>query len=199
MKRISILLLLLSLQGCSLFYPQPKQNFYALSVPHPGSSGSVTGPVLCVTLLQINPLYENQGFVYHLSDSRTESDYYHLFLTAPEINITEQMKAWLRKSGHFHTVTGSDQLSGAAWILSGHIDTLYGDFTNPRQPVAVVAIRLYLTSNSGLTPESRISIGHFEKRVPLTENSPKGLIVAWNKALSEIFSEMEHPLVSAMQ
>ncbi|MEO6845630.1 MAG: ABC-type transport auxiliary lipoprotein family protein [Chthoniobacterales bacterium] len=201
MRRLNIaaLILLFCLQGCSLFYPQPKQNFYTLSANREsGSAPSSNGPALSIDQLQIASPYANQGFVYHLPGGTVQSDYYHLFLSAPQFNIAEQLKASLRKSGHFRTVSGYNQSQGADYILNGNIEALYGDYTNPQQPFAVVAMRIYLSKKVESSSIDKNLLGHYEKRIPLSRNSPDGLVKAWDTGLASIFANIEHDITQSL-
>ncbi|MEO8206523.1 MAG: ABC-type transport auxiliary lipoprotein family protein [Chthoniobacterales bacterium] len=189
---------LFGLQGCSFFSSPSKQNFYSLSVGR-NSQGSPSpkGIALSVDSLQINPVYESQGFTYRLAGGKTESDYYHQFQAAPEANITEQLKVWLRKGNHFRIVTGYNQFQTSDYILSGTIESLYGDYSVPGKPVAVVSMRIYLRKNNETASLERTLMGHYEKRVPVSRNTPEGLIAGWDTALASVFADIESNITSA--
>ncbi|MEO6053786.1 MAG: ABC-type transport auxiliary lipoprotein family protein [Chthoniobacterales bacterium] len=190
---------LLCIQGCSFFYTQPKQNYFSLVAPRNSqASPSPNGAALSIDSIQINPVYENQGFTYRLEGGRTQLDYYHLFQTAPEANITEQLKIWLRKGGHFRSVSGYNQSQTSDYILSGTIETLYGDYSLPGKPVAVISMRVYVRKNNDTSSAERTLMGYYEKRIPVSNNSPEGLVSAWDKGLASIFGEIENAVTSTI-
>ena len=60
--------------------------------------------VLAVSRLRVSPRYNAKSFVYRLSASKYEQDYYNQFLVAPGDILTEEVRQGLAKAQLFRLV-----------------------------------------------------------------------------------------------
>ncbi len=180
-------LALMMLSGCfSLGRQTVEKQLYSLEarIREPGSAPSPPVPIM-VKEFEIAPMYTTNSFVYRMEAFRFETDYYNEFIIPPQRMITEAVKQALFDTKRF-------SLSGpgapAAYRLSGKVIRLYGDFSNGKQPLAVMEIAIFLApiqKNSLQPPLSKT----FLRQLPISDQSPSTLVRGWNTQLEGIIQE----------
>ena len=82
------------------------------------------------------------GIVIRRPAATIESDFYHQFFIPPATMLEAAVGAWLRQSGLFVRVGPPSSEWPAGLLLTGHVAALYGDFSQPDQPKAVLELQL---------------------------------------------------------
>jgi ABC-type uncharacterized transport system auxiliary subunit len=193
---LSILLLLLP--GCvTLERSYPDKHFFVLEVNSDWQPASrPVKAVVEVADIRVSRRYEGQSFVYRLSDTSYESDFYNQFLIAPGALITEEVRKALAQSGVFEHVIGSSTDLPATYRLQGVVNSLYGDFSNAAEAQAIVAMEFFLNKK---TPagEEIVLAERYMKSAPVGGRSPDALVKGWDKALEDILRSLIANLKSA--
>jgi hypothetical protein len=91
------------LSGCTPATYNIRQ--YVLEATRPGQPAETQSQaVLAVNRFAIDAAFADNSFVYRLEEFAYESDFYHRFLIAPAVMVTEQTRLWLARSGLFECV-----------------------------------------------------------------------------------------------
>lgn len=187
--------------GCALrARPALPRRTFSLLPPRPASpppadspspSTSTSGGVLLVRLLRVAATYDSRAFIIRQSEVEFTTDAYHAFLVSPGALITDALAQWLRDLGAFAEVsTGGSQLP-PSHILEGEIEELCGDYRDPAQPKASLALRLRLLHPLlGANPPVRWQRRE-HRAIRLTDREPGTLVTGWNQALTEIAHAFE--------
>ncbi len=175
----------------------PDKHYFALDITpkEQPSTGTIKG-VLAVSDMRISQRYEGQSFVYRLSETGYESDFYNQFLIAPAALITEDVRKALAQSQVFeHVISASTDLE-PTYRLQGMVNSLYGDFTDANAPRAVIEMQFFLTKKTP-TGEELVMAKRYVKSVPVNARSPDALVKGWDTALEDILSSFSADLKSA--
>lgn len=183
----------------SLSRDYPDRHFYVLEVER----GDVPPRGRHDAVLRVRPVrsaapWGGIEFLYRKGDVSVESDYYNAFLVPPQRLITLSVERWLRASEMFAGVLGSGQRARADYVLEGEIDELCGDETDPDEPKASLSSYFYLTSaRSG--PDALVFVKGYRRSVSVADSTPEALVEGWQRALSEILTELESDLEEAVR
>ena len=107
----------------------------------PGAAPKTSGAsneVLLLRRLDVESPFDDRRFLYRTEPGTYESDYYVRFVAAPADLLTERLETWLSESEIFQAVVEAGSSVEYRYILEGEILELYGDYTNPQQPKAVI-------------------------------------------------------------
>jgi cholesterol transport system auxiliary component len=204
MKSIRFQLRYLWLLSCVLLFAcvnlersYPDKHYFVLDVGSrwQPSDRTVKG-VLAVSDMRVSRRYEGQSFVYRVSDTRYESDFYNQFLIAPAALVTEEVRRALAQSQVFEDVIGSSTDLESAYKLQGVVNSLYGDFTDANAPRAVMEMQFFLTKKTP-TGEAIVLVKRYMKSAAVSARSPDALVKGWDTALQDILSSFIGDLKSA--
>lgn len=186
LTRYGVLLVSLSCFACVSFersYPNKRYFVIELNSAKDGNPGG--GEILSMYNLHISPRYADLGFVYRVSETEYEADFYNQFLSSPPVMISEETRKALAASNKFKFVIGPASSLTPSYTLEGSINSLYGDFRKPAAPAAVLEIEFFLhdenPANAGIVLQKR-----YMKSVLLAERSPEALVRGWNEALQSV-------------
>lgn len=181
--------------GCAtLEKDYPDRRYFALEIERPGPPAPrADGPPLEIRRFRVSPRYDNRSLVYRIGDVRYQTDFYNQFLITPGPMITESAAKWLNDAGIFSSVLAAGGQVLPEYVLEGSVNELYGDYRNRENPAAAIEIQFFLIRTD--RPEGRVVWQKaFERKFPLDENGPEGLVLAWNKGLASIMAEVEREL-----
>jgi cholesterol transport system auxiliary component len=165
-------------------YPEKRYFVIELNSARDGKPGG-GDEILSMPTLHVSPRYADLGFVYRLSDTEYEADFYHQFLSSPAVMISEETRKALAASNRFKFVVGPSSSLTANYTLEGSINSLYGDFRKPGAPAAVLEIEFFLRNENPGSPGIVLQ-KRYMKSVPLKERSPEALVRGWNEALQAV-------------
>jgi cholesterol transport system auxiliary component len=176
-------------------YPDKQYFVFDVRSKQPSTTRAVKG-VLAVSDMRVSRRYESQSFVYRLSETSYESDFYNQFLIAPAALITEEVRKALAQAQVFEHVIGSSTDWEPTYRLQGVVNSLYGDFTDAQAPRAIIEMQFFLTKK---TPagEEIVTAKRYIKSVPVSARSPDALVKGWNTALEDILNSFIADLKSA--
>ncbi|HYA30357.1 MAG TPA: hypothetical protein VEI95_16200 [Acidobacteriota bacterium] len=182
-----ILPLLVFCSACvSLERSYPEIRYFVIAIPDAAERANAGGErILSVANLRVSPRYADKNFVYRISESGYEADFYNQFLTAPDLIIGEEVRKGLAASGVFKYVVGPSNQLQPNYVLEGSINTLYGDFRNLTAPMAVLEIEFFVHNEDGANP-GIVMQKRYLKSVPISGRSPDALVKGWEAGLNEI-------------
>jgi cholesterol transport system auxiliary component len=206
-RRLGLLLLALALgaAGCfSLRQERPEKRFYVIETERPGGANKAADAeaaarrVLAVRTLRVSPGYEDRSLVYRTGPATYESDFYNEFFILPHSMLSEQTRRWFEASGLFaHVVSTASRLE-ATHLLEGSITALYGDFSAPDAPRAVVKMQFFLIDDTGVEPRLEAS-RDYRSSVALSEKTPAAVVEGFSKGMAEILTNLENDFAEALQ
>ena len=199
-KRIGlgILPLLAFCSACvSLERSYPEIRYFVIAIPDAAERSNADGErILSVANLRVSPRYADKNFVYRISESGYETDFYNQFLIAPDLITTEEVRKGLAAAGIFKYVVGASNQLPANYVLEGSVNALYGDFRNLAAPQAVLEMEFFLHNDNGANP-GIIMQKRYMKSIPISGRSPDALVKGWNEALNEILMALATDLKAA--
>ena len=191
-------LLLAVLLGCvNVERSYPDKHYFTLEITgNQNSSSDPAGGVLEISGLSVSRRYEGQSFVYRISDTGYESDFYNQFLIAPATLITEELRKGLTEAKIFaHVINSSSELF-PNYRLEGTVNALYGDFRNLNAPKAILEIQFFLTSPAA--GQNRVLLDRsYSKSVSLNARTPEALVKGWDEGLSAVLVSLIADLKAA--
>lgn len=189
----TVLLAVLS-SGCvNLERAYPEKRFFVLEVSAPAAGGPVNDEILQVSTLRISPRYQDRSFVYRVSDTGFETDFYNQFLAPPAGLISEEIRKSLIGAQLFKYVISPSNSQAPGYVLDGTVNGIYGDFRNLNAPAAVIDLELFLTSDLPAKPGILMQ-KRYVKSVPVSSRSPETLVKSWDRALEEIVAALASDL-----
>jgi ABC-type uncharacterized transport system auxiliary subunit len=190
---LTLLLAAVLLSGCvNLERGYPDKRFFVLEVSGPASAGSVVpvnDDILQVSMLRISPRYQDRSFIYRVSDTGYESDFYNQFLAPPAGLISEEIRKGLIAAQLFKFVISPASTQAPSYVLDGFINGIYGDFRNLSAPAGVIDLEIFLTSDVPAKPGILMQ-KRYVKSVPVSSRSPEALVKSWDQALEEIVTAL---------
>lgn len=177
--------LVLLVTGCS-FTPPPKPQYFLLD---PGKAPSMkelrpsdSGATAAVSFVDVAAPFASDGFVYQTKPGEWETDPYNQFLVSPADMMTSIIRNWTRESGLYGEVAVPGAGGGQDYLIDCDLTELYGDFSNPLMPEAVLTIEAQVFHR---TDKGRVIVLRktYTQRARITERRPAALIAAWNEAL----------------
>lgn len=196
MKRSSLTLwpLLLSLAslgaGC-IRGTRPAPDLLYLDV-QPGSVPEALAPsqeVLLLRRLDVQSPYDDRRFVYRTGSGTYESDYYVRFAAPPAEILTDRVEHWLAESGLCQAVVEPGTRVEYRYVLEGEVLELYGDYTNPQQPRAVLKLEFVLVDD--LEGAGKIVFSkQYRRAEPMGSPGARSLAGSWGSALRAVLLEL---------
>jgi len=181
--------------GCvSLERSYPEIRYFVISTTdRAGASNPGGHGILALANVRVSPRYADKNFVYRISESGYETDFYNQFLTVPDLLIGEELRRGLGAAQIFKYVLGPANQQRADYLLEGSVNALYGDFRNLKAPAAVLELEFFLHSEDRANP-GIVMHKRYLKSVPINARSPEALVKGWNEALGEIISALSADL-----
>jgi len=174
----------------SLERSYPDKRFYVLEVRAPAPTGGpIHDGILQVSTLRLSSRYQDRSFVYRISDSRFESDFYNQFIAPPAGLISEEIRKGLIGAQLFKHVVSAANSQAPSYVLEGAVNGIYGDFRNLNAPLAVIDVEFFLISDLPAKPGILMQ-KRYVKSTPVSNRSPEALVKSWDLALEEILTAL---------
>lgn len=176
--------------GCLVQRAEPPRSSFSFAPELPGLPPRSGGPVVAVRMFEAAPEFENQWFVYRVSEFNWESDFFRVFAGSPQSQLTILTRRGLAGSGLFSSVAIPGLAQGNSWQLQGFIPELYGDFRDRSAPIAVISMKFTLLAPGATAARPAVFTRRYEAKIPLEKSSPDGLMRAWDRGFEKILSEL---------
>lgn len=186
------------LAGCLVPERKPvEKRYYNLEIAREDrAQNAAADRALKVRRLAISPRYAGRELVYKTGETAFESDFYNEFFIPPAEMLTQDLRAWLDRSGLFAHVLDPASLAQAGLVLEGAVNALYGDFSR-RPPVAVAKLQFFLIDER--SAEGAILFSRdYAREVALDAGSPRDLVLGLRAAVRDVFASLEADLREAL-
>ena len=195
MNRLIPLLLLLLIFGCSgLKREYPKKNFYTFEVVNEIKVNNNQGKnYVKIERVDVSHAYLHRDFNYRVGPDEFISDYYNQFYRPVGVLVTTEIYKWFSSTGLFKDVLPVNNLINAKYILDSKIVDIYGDYSNPDDPRAVLNMQFFLVDESAVIAELAYS-NVYNQSVSISSRTPGALVEGWNEALKNILKQFETDL-----
>ncbi|THB69762.1 MAG: hypothetical protein D6E12_04100 [Desulfovibrio sp.] len=173
-----------------------EKRYFVLQVERPGAPHASPSPGVCkVKDVTISPSFSSREMVYRLSHSSFSTDYYNQYHSSPDDLISQTMRHWIDEARLFEYVTDPSSEVRPQYYLEGHVVSLYGDFSTPGNPAAVLKMQFFLLKDEDFDFAIRMD-KDYERSIPLAEKSAEGVVDGLNAALADILAELEADLAA---
>jgi ABC-type uncharacterized transport system auxiliary subunit len=174
-----------------------KRHYILEAVRQDEPAETQTDVVLEVHRFTIDAAFAGKALVYRRDQLTYESDFYHEFLVAPAVMITEKARLWLARSGLVARVLTPGSRLEASHTLEGNITQLYGDFSDPSTAQAVLELHCFLLANENA--DETIVFGKvYGASIPLEAQTADALVEALDQCLIQIFERLEDDLQQSL-
>lgn len=120
MRIFTCLIIFALLSACkSTSYIEKHQ--YSLQAPYTGNQYTPTPLSLSISDTITEAPYRNNEFLYRLKDNQIKHDFYHLFATSPDQQITHNTITWLQDSNLFAHVASASMMPNTQYLSLIHI------------------------------------------------------------------------------
>ena len=173
------------------------KSFYTFTVAPERAAPQepVTDGKLFVMDFTISPEYSGNSFVYK-ENNRLITDYYNRLFVPPEKLIKEKCAFWMDNASIFNAVFTDTRVLPPEYVLSARITELACDISQSRTPVAAIEIN-FLLIRHGKKDDILLNTSIKAERT-LAEFTPETLVSRYNECLSDIFSNLEKRIVTAL-
>ncbi len=182
-----LFLLALICNGC-LSKPALRTQLFAFQTPPPAASPS-SMRVLALRPVTVSPIFDNNSFIYRTGPETYEIDHYASFMASPGQSIGIAVRAHLLASGLFQNVIEAGSPARADVLMGVHVTELYGDFSQPGHPAAVLAMQITLVPVMNANNRRPILQKEYSSRIPLEKNTAADVMTAWDTGLGEIMTD----------
>lgn len=140
----------------------------------------------------ISPRFEGKEFVYRKDNVVYESDFYNGFFIPPSHNFREEFSKSLILSGNFEWDANLHTRLSITHFIEINLSQLYGDF-RAKDPKAVLEFEVvvYEDKDSISSPVFRKT---YKQQITMEKKDAESLVIGWNTAFSNAFSEMNSDL-----
>lgn len=169
--------------------PAPELTYLDIS---PGTAPGATKAsqnVLLLRRLEVESPFDDRRLHYRTGSQTFEADYYVRFVASPADVLTDRLETWLTESQLFEAVVDPGSSAEYRYILEGEILGLYGDYTDPEQPRAVIQAEIILVDD--LEGAGKIVLNKQYRHVePITSPDARALAAGWGTALRRVFLDL---------
>ena len=183
---VSIAICLLN-SGC-LSKPALVKETFALSGPGKLAAAAAASslPPLGIKTFNVVPAYESRLFLYRVSDESFEMDPYAELLVPPSRLMPTVLRAHLRASGVFKSITEPGSSLAPALNAEVTVTEFYGDMRESHQPAAVLAMRIVVLEAAATVSAEPFFQGELSRRIPIRTRTAAAVAAGWTQALAEI-------------
>lgn len=181
--------------GCSgLKREYPTKNYYNFDVINEIMVNNNQGKnYIKIERTDVNHAYHHRDFNYRVGPDEFISDYYNQFYKPVGALVTSEIYKWLSSAGIYKDVLPINNLINAKYILDSKIVDIYGDYSNPDDPRAVLNMQFFLVDDSSDIAELAYS-NVYNQSVSISSRTPAALVQGWNGALKNILKQLETDL-----
>ncbi|CAB1275854.1 ABC-type transport auxiliary lipoprotein family protein [Candidatus Nitrosacidococcus tergens] len=215
-RSFCIFLILCTVSGCTSHKKNiAKQGLYTLEVDRviEQPSDEARERILEIKPFRISPRYQDITLTYQKNNSWFQTERNQAFIQPPEILITDQISRYLSHTGLFNTVVQGKTKLKITQTLEGAVTALYGDFDNPKGPLAIMEIQFFLLELSPADYSIEDLIKNEKKKksaksdtlkmvlqtgfrveTEIAKPTPESLVQGWNNGLESILQNFENDL-----
>jgi uncharacterized lipoprotein YmbA len=174
------------LSGCLSKQPIVPQSFSFIAPSGTSDGSPALAGVLRVRRVVVAAPFDGQALTYRTGEYSFERDPYAQFLVPPADSLSAALDACFRKAGGSEEIAEPGSLLRANTTVEVYVDKLYGDFRNPDEPKAVLAIRFVFLNATRGSPAGSLLDHEYLREIPLAARTAAALVAGWNDALRQI-------------
>jgi ABC-type uncharacterized transport system auxiliary subunit len=144
--------------------------------------------------------FDNPYFLYRTQSGQYQQDFYKLFLTPPNEQIDEFLRAWLEQSNLFSGVLPASSAAHPDYVLEPQLSAIYTDLSDPTRPKTVMRLHVVLLK---IDKDYQASIVVMEKSYehisPMQSITGQDVIVNYNLSLEAILTQLQSDIASVMK
>ncbi len=196
-SRFLLLMGMLSISGCNMLGPQEvaSTTTYTLSVPHIQNTNVHDHKItLLVNSPTATPGFDSRKMIYTKTRYELSEFARHQWAAPPAEMLEPVLIQKLRDTGYFHAVINSAFAVQRDYVLKTHLIEMRQDFT-----VKPSRLRIAMQAELIDTKESRVvNACTFTCSMPAPQNTPYSGVVAANRAVNTILSQVAEFSVKAL-
>jgi ABC-type uncharacterized transport system auxiliary subunit len=176
--------------ACASKLPRAPETF-TIDPPAPRPAPAATATrVVTLRRVEVVPTYAGSELVYRISEHGIERDPYASLAAPPAWILTSAVRGYLRDADFIRDVVAPGEGMPVDAEIEPALTELYGDFSNPAEPAAVLSLHFrVLARASGAAAAREILLKSYTRRIPLSQRTAAAVVAAWNRALGEIMGE----------
>ena len=184
--------------GCGVQKRDPaEKTTYLLNIERPSSNAAPQSAV-CLSIAPCKAVspFSGRSLVYRTGPVQYEQDYYNLFLTGPDEQISEAMQQWFFRAGYENChVAGGSTNSETMIYLFPKLDVFCTDFEHRDNPVATVRMHVSFAYYHLTSGQDALINKAFSAETPLPAKPTAAQVVeGLSVSLSQIFKQLETEL-----
>ena len=174
--------------GCASKLPQTPQTF-TIDAPPPSASSSGGTRFVSLRRAEVASPYGGASLVYRVGDHTIERDPYASLADPPSWLLSAAIRGYLANADFLGGVVAPAERPVDA-AIEPVVTELAGDFANPAEPAAVMAIHFrVLVPDAGSAVLRPVLTKTYTRRIPISRRTADAVVSAWNQALGEIMAE----------
>jgi ABC-type uncharacterized transport system auxiliary subunit len=173
--------------GCARPSLNSQQKSFLMEMsPNPQRLPDPVNGVLKIRHCRAAAPFDNPYFLYRTESGQYQQDYYRLFLTPPNEQINESLRAWLEQSGIFRGVLPASSAARPDYVLEPQLSALYTDLSEPTQPKTVMRLHVVLLKMDK------------NYQAPMQNSTSQDIIDNYNLCLETILTQLQSDMISAL-
>ncbi len=194
---MAALLACLGLAAC-VSQPYPRKNYYSLLIETGPAAEKAKPYTLLVGAANAASGFEDRSLVYRTGPNQFETDFYNELVAAPARLLADLAAQYLEAMNPKLRAARSPGMKAADFGLEIYLKGLYGDFTEPGKPGAVMDIRFTLNDLRGMEARVVLDKSYACERAAKDEE-PAALAAAMNECVDAIFAELNRDVEKAVR
>jgi len=176
------------LSGCLSRPALDKQSFTFAPVVQP-LAGAADTNIVVFRGATVSAPYDGKSFVYRTGPQSFESDPNAEFMASPARLLGPAIEEGLRQSGAFAQIVDPGSALRPPLSLEARVSELYGDFSKPSAPEAVLSAEFLLIDHRKGGAGELVCAVRLSRRVRLKERTAAAVAQALNTALEQTLAE----------
>jgi ABC-type uncharacterized transport system auxiliary subunit len=155
--------------------------------------------VLSLRRVEATATYAGVQLVYRVGAHAIDRDPYASFAAPPANLLTAAIRVYLRDTDFIRDVVAPGEGVAVDATIEPALVELAGDFTNPAEPAAVLALHFRVVVPSrDVGPAREVLLKTYTRSLALSQRTAASVVAAWNKALAEIMADFVADLKAAL-
>jgi len=192
-----LMITIITIVGCGIErHPLDDVRYFLLDARRPeASTEAKSGSCLHIRPCRIASQFASRSLVYRTGTVMYEQDYYNLFLTNPDGQVTDILRAWFRLSGLSNCISTNDT-QPKKYTIEPRIDVLCTDFTDKENPAAVVQLHVLVTTpgENGTSVETVLEKTYIAKTPLPSKPAAAQVVEGLSRSLSQTVQQLEDSL-----
>jgi len=176
--------------ACASKLPRTPETF-TIDPPAQRQAPAATATrVVSLRRVEVVPTYAGSELVYRVSEHGIERDPYASLAAPPAWILTSAIRGYLRDADFIRDVVASGEGVPIDAEIEPALTELFGDFSNPAEPAAVLSLHFRVLARAAGSPTTReVLLKNYTRRIVLAQRTAAAVVAAWNRALGEVMGE----------